>query len=230
MPERLDGRQARGLPGRIEAEDDTDGGGEGGGQDDRLDRELGPDVEHFVGDDGAGDAIRRHRPDIAVLDINMPGLDGLAVLAAVKAELDTRVVLLAASVNDRQILDAVTNGAWGLVVKTRPTEGLLHCLAEVVDGRRHLPEEIVGPALAREFKRLEAAHRLAEELTPRELEIVGLIADGLPSKEIAARLGISTGTLKVHLNRIYRKTGVSTREELLRLADAYRDYLDQEPS
>ena len=172
------------------------------------------------------DAIRVHRPDIAVVDVTMPGVNGLAVLGTVVDErLATRVVLLTASVTDSQILEAVTAGVHGLVLKESAPEMLVNCLRGVAAGRRWLPQEIIKPALDRELQRREEGRRFIRELTAREIDIIRLIADGLSNKAIAGRLTISEGTVKIHLHHIYQKLGISNRAALAALAIVQRDQL-----
>lgn len=172
------------------------------------------------------DAIRVHRPDIAVVDVTMPGVNGLAVLGTVVDErLTTRVVLLTASVTDSQILEAVTAGVHGLVLKESAPEMLVKCLRGVAAGRRWLPQEIIKPALDRELQRREEGRRFVRELTAREIDIIRLIADGLSNKAIASRLTISEGTVKIHLHHIYQKLGISNRAALAALAIVQRDQL-----
>lgn len=171
-------------------------------------------------------AIRTHRPDIAVVDVSMPVVNGLAVLeCVVKERLSTRVVLLTASVSDSQILEAVTAGVHGLVMKESAPEMLVSCLRGVAAGRRWLPQELIKPALDRELQRREEGRRFLRELTSREIEIIRLIADGLPNKTIAGRLSISEGTVKIHLHHIYQKLGISNRAALAALAIVQRDQL-----
>jgi DNA-binding NarL/FixJ family response regulator len=172
------------------------------------------------------DAIRVHHPDIAVVDVTMPGVNGLAVLGTVVDErLTTRVVLLTASVTDSQILEAVTAGVHGLVLKESAPEMLVKCLRGVAAGRRWLPQEIIKPALDRELQRREEGRRFVRELTAREIDIIRLIADGLSNKAIASRLTISEGTVKIHLHHIYQKLGISNRAALAALAIVQRDQL-----
>jgi DNA-binding NarL/FixJ family response regulator len=159
--------------------------------------------------------IRTHKPDMAVLDINMPKLDALDVLNALNADgLATRVVLLTGSATDEQVVIGVERGAWGLLLKEYAIDTLIACLRTVATGRRWLPEELVAPAVRRKAERREADDQLARVLTARENEIAGLVAQGLSNKHIARALGISEGTVKIHLHNMYEKLGGVNRTSL----------------
>ena len=160
-------------------------------------------------------AIRAQHPDIAVLDVNMPALSGIQVLAAIKRErLSTRVVLIAATASDVEIYDAVAIGAAGMILKEAAPETLMDCLHFVAGGGTWLPADLVDSAVAREARRREGWQRLSPSLTTRELEIVELVVSGASNKEIAFQLNVSDGTIKVHLNNIFRKLRVPSRADL----------------
>src|SRR3954452_2620995 len=159
--------------------------------------------------------IRAHEPEIAVLDIYMPRLTGLEVLEALEADgLATRVILLTGSATDEQIATAVERGAWGLLLKENALDTLRACLKTVAAGRRWLPEELVAPAVRRAAERRETVGQLERVLTAREYEIAGLVAQGLSNKHIARALGISEGTVKIHLHNMYEKLGGVNRTSL----------------
>lgn len=165
------------------------------------------------------EAIRRFRPDIAVLDLHMPGLTGIEVLAAMQQDgLPTRGVLLAAAASDAELYDAVAARAVGMILKEAAPETLMDCLRKVADGGLWMPFELLDAAIARETARRNKWERLSPLLTAREAEIVQLLAAGSSNKDIAFRLHVSDGTAKVHLNNVFHKLQVSSRAELLRLA------------
>jgi two-component system, NarL family, nitrate/nitrite response regulator NarL len=164
-------------------------------------------------------AIREMRPNLAVLDLNMPGMTGREVLAAiVREELGARVVLLTAAATDAELYDTIDAGAAGVVVKDSGIETLLTCLRTIAAGGVWLPDDVVGPAMDRETARRDEWRELSAELTARELEIVRLVLQGSTTKEISFRINITIGTTKVHMSNIFRKLKVSSRGELYRLA------------
>jgi DNA-binding NarL/FixJ family response regulator len=160
-------------------------------------------------------AVRRHRPDVLILDVRMPAGDGLAVLRAIDAEgLLTRVVLLTAGLEDTQLLDAIRLGARGVVLKDMAPQLLVEAVAAVHGGGHWLEQGLGGRALRRLLERDAGQREAARVLTPRELEIVRMVAGGLRNRAIADRLCISEGTVKIHLHNIYEKLEVDGRVEL----------------
>src|SRR5262245_56487496 len=158
-------------------------------------------------------------PDVLVLDLRMPeqsGLDMLRVLAERGAT--TRSVLLTAAIKDEEVMEAVRIGAMGLVLKESAPEVLLDCVRSVHRGESWIERETVTRALRSALDRDGAARRGDDIRTPREVEIVRMVAQGLRNKAIAERLSISEGTVKVHLHNIYEKFGVDGRLALLLLA------------
>jgi DNA-binding NarL/FixJ family response regulator len=159
-------------------------------------------------------AVRAKRPDILVLDINMPKGNGLWVLKNVHTEkLKTRVVLLTATLDDDEVLEAMQFGVSGLVLKEAAAVNLVETVRRVQRGERALEPMLVSRALDRLSQR-EDAKKIVEVLSKRETEIVKMVAAGLRNKEIALKLSIGEGTVKTHLHTIYEKLGVHGRVEL----------------
>jgi DNA-binding NarL/FixJ family response regulator len=164
-------------------------------------------------------AVRRHRPDILVLDIRMPGKDGLKVAGEIQSEgLPTRIVLLTAELDEQQLLDAVDLGVQGIVLKEMAPQLLVQCIRKVHSGGLWLERNSATLALEKLVKQAAGVREVKNLLTARETDLIRMIAKGLRNKEIAERLFISEGTVKVHLHHIYEKLGIDGRLALLRFA------------
>ncbi len=160
-------------------------------------------------------AVRKHRPDVLILDLRMPGKDGLAVLREVRKEkLPTRVVLLTAEMSDAEALEAIRLRVNGVVLKEMAPQLLVKCIRKVHAGGQWWEKRSLGRAMETMLRREAGEREIAGVLTPRELQIVRLVASGLHNKEIADKLGISEGTVKIHLHHIYEKLHVDGRLEL----------------
>ncbi|WP_137389343.1 LuxR C-terminal-related transcriptional regulator [Rhodoligotrophos defluvii] len=161
------------------------------------------------------------RPDIAVLDLTMPGKSGLEILRTMNlSSLPVRVVFLTATITDGQIIEAVAGGVYGILRKESAPEQLVECLREVGEGRKWLPAGLIQPALARETNRRRNLDRF-DALTAREAEVVRLLSQGLSNKNIARKLELSEGTVKIHLHNVYRKLNVDSRTALVSIAHKY---------
>ena len=173
-----------------------------------------------VNGDEALVAIERHRPDVLVLDVRMRGLDGLGVLREMqRRRQSTRVVLLTAAIGEDELLEAVSLGVRGVVLKEMATQLLVQCLRKVHAGERWVEKRSVQAALEKVLRREAGARQAATQLTRREIELVRMVADGLRNREIAARLSITEGTVKAHLVNVYKKLRVQTRVAVRRYAE-----------
>ena len=169
--------------------------------------------------DDALDEIRSQRPDVAVLDIRMPGLSGIEVARKVSDErLGARLVLLTAALEDEDMLDAVMLGIQGVVLKEMAPQFLVQCIRKVHAGEQWLERRSAKQALEKLLKREAGGREVVGLLTQREIELVRMVAGGSRNREIADRLCISEGTVKVHLHNIYQKINVDGRVALLRYA------------
>jgi len=163
------------------------------------------------------DVLKNHAPDILLLDLKMPGIDGLEVLRRLQAAgTATRVLVLTASENEDDLAEAMKLGASGVVLKTTATDLLVQAIRKVASGEIWLD----GRVTARVIKHLAdtrlAGGRNYEDggLTPREKEIAALVGQGYKYREIAEMLSISEQTVKNHLRNIFHKLGVSDRLQL----------------
>jgi DNA-binding NarL/FixJ family response regulator len=171
--------------------------------------------------DAALDALRTDQADVFVLDMRMPGKSGIDVLRVIAAEaIRCRTVLLTAALRDDDIVEAVRLGASGVVLKESSPDDLLDCVRRVHLGEQWIDRETLARAFNRTLRREWDAQEVAKTLTPREIEIVRMVAEGLRNKVVAERLSISEGTVKIHLHNIYEKLGVDGRLELVLLAQS----------
>jgi len=162
-------------------------------------------------------AVRRHQPDVLVLDLRMPGKDGLAVLREMRREgLSTRVVVLTASTESGEVFEAISLGVEGVVLKDMATSLLLRCVREVHAGGKWIERGAATAAVDALRNRQSMQRDFEVLLTPRELDVARLTARGYPNKVVAERLSITEGTAKLHLHHVYEKLAVDGRMALAR--------------
>jgi DNA-binding NarL/FixJ family response regulator len=159
--------------------------------------------------------IDRLKPDLAVLDVNVPDVSGLAILRRVKsADLPVRVIFLTAMITPTQADEALANGIWGIVLKEAAPDTLIDCLRNVAGGRYWFDDDVSSSLKA--VRAPQAPTGLAG-LTPRELEIACLASKGLSNKLVAQQLGAGEGTVKIHLHNIFQKLRINNRTALAAL-------------
>ena len=171
-----------------------------------LQRQVGLTV---VGEASNGhqavELYRRHRPDILLTDIEMPLMDGITALAAIRTEDPAaRGILLTMHARDGDIIRGLRAGAMGYLLKDAPLDTLLEAIRTVYAGQ-HWVAPVVGAKLA--------VRMVGAELTPRELDVVQQLAQGKSNQEIAAALRMSEGTVKFHINHVLHKLGVTDRTQ-----------------
>jgi len=161
-------------------------------------------------------AVKKHSPDVLILDLRMPRADGLAVLQQMHAEgVTTKVIILAAVIEDDVLLEAIRLGARGVVLKETAPQHLVKCVREVHAGRQWYEQRALVDAMERFVRRQVASKEMTSVLSRREVDVVRAVAQGLRNRDIAERLGIAEGTVKLHLHTIYTKLGVDGRTALI---------------
>jgi DNA-binding NarL/FixJ family response regulator len=182
------------------------------------------EVVGAAGDGGEAVALAvEHEADVVLMDLRMPGTDGVAATRELAARRPTtRVLILTTYADDASVFPALQAGARGYLTKDTGAEALAAAIRAVHAGGVHLDPEVQARLLS------AASGAPPDELTPREAEVLALIAEGLSNAEIAERLVVSLATVKTHVNRIFAKTGVRDRAQAVRYA--YREGLATPPS
>lgn len=160
-------------------------------------------------------AVRRERADLLIADLVMPGRGGLELARDLReAELPVRMILLTARIDADQVVEALRLGVAGIILKqTAPTQ-ILDCIRRVAAGEQWMDPIVGRQTLDGMLRRQAANERATALLTPRELEVVKMVASGQRNREIADALGISEGTVKAHLRTIFDKLGIESRMKL----------------
>jgi DNA-binding NarL/FixJ family response regulator len=176
--------------------------------------EMAGDIE-IVGEAATGTEVvaevERVQPDIVLLDVRMPDMNGLEAAAAISGRFPDVGIVMLTAYDDRQlVVDAVKAGARGYVLKAREAEHLTQTVRLVAAGNLVIDPNLVV-VLAEELSSARERDRRAETLTGREIEIIQLLAFGHTNRDIAGKLFISPDTVKTHLEHIYQKLGASDR-------------------
>lgn len=155
-------------------------------------------------------AYRRHRPDVVLMDLQMPGLSGLQAIAAIRRDdPQAKIIVLTILGGDEDIYRAIHAGAASYLLKSSLSQDLIATIRRVLAGERPMPPEVAERLAQREVQ---------SGLSPREIEILELIAKGLRNKEIAAELGIGQETVQTHIKRLFVKLRVSDRTAAVTVA------------
>ena len=182
----------------------------------------------LAGEAGDGRAtvelVRRTRPDVVLLDVRMPGMDGLQALRAIAAAPELagiRVIMLTTFELDEYVFEALRDGASGFLIKNTEPAELLHAVRVVAAGGSLLSptvtRRVIGEFVARRARR-PAPHPGLHALTQREREVMALVAEGLSNEEIAERLVVSPATVRTHVSRAMGKLGAHDRAQLVVVA------------
>jgi DNA-binding NarL/FixJ family response regulator len=155
-------------------------------------------------------AFREHRPDILLLDVRLPDMNGIDAMITIRSEFpEARIIIVTSSEGDVEMRRALEGGAAGYVVKNMPPQALVEAIRKVHAGKKAIPAEVAA--------RL-ADHYSDEGLTTREIEILQQVAEGNRNRDIAEKLFISEGTVKVHIQHIMAKLGANDRTQAITIA------------
>jgi len=191
----------------------------------RMILESDPDIS-VVGESANGEqataSARRLRPDVVLMDIQMPGMNGLEATRRITADADlhSRVVILTTFERDDYVFEALQAGASGFLIKNAPPEELVHAVRVVANGEALLAPSVTRRIIA-QFAHPRANPELGarlESLTHRELEVLKLLASGKSNAELAAGLFVTEGTVKTHVSSLLAKLGVRDRVQAVVLA------------
>jgi DNA-binding NarL/FixJ family response regulator len=154
--------------------------------------------------------FRRHRPDITLMDLRLPGTNGTDTLIAIRGEFpDARIIMLTMSEGDGEIQRAMRAGAAAYLLKSMPNDQIVSVIRSVHAGRKHVPVEVAAKL---------AEHLGEEHLTNRELDVLRLIRDGHRNKRIADELGIAETTVNFHIKNLVGKLGANDRTHAVTIA------------
>jgi DNA-binding NarL/FixJ family response regulator len=171
--------------------------------------------------DGAGalEAVAHHAPDVLIVDLSMPGMDGLEVLRRLKdLPSPPAPVVLAGNISDEEVVEAMRHGAKGVVLKEMAPSLLVACIRKVAAGGTWLEKEAIGRTMEKLLRQEHTRQQVRDVLTPREIEIVRMVASGMGNREVGEKLFITEGTVKTHLHSVYEKLGVKGRVQLANYA------------
>ncbi|WP_025121590.1 MULTISPECIES: two-component system response regulator NarL [unclassified Serratia (in: enterobacteria)] len=178
-----------------------------------MDPQLQVIAEASNGEQGV-ELAEQHDPDLILLDLNMPGMNGLETLDRLRqTALSGRVVVFSVSNHEDDVVNALKRGADGYLLKDMEPEELLKALHQAAAGQMVLSEALTPVLAASLRENRPAAERDIQQLTPRERDILKLIAQGLPNKMIARKLTITESTVKVHVKHLLKKMKLKSRVE-----------------
>ena len=169
--------------------------------------------------------IENLKPDIALIDISMPKLNGLEVADEVlKDNIKTKILILSIYDHQEYILQSIEKGCSGYVLKNSDTDQIINAIRTIYNGGTYYGSkvsQIIVNQYLKASSKTQAIEEVAQSLTPREIEIVRLICEGLSTKEMATEMDISARTVEAHRNNVYKKLGVTNAAQLVRCAIKY---------
>jgi DNA-binding NarL/FixJ family response regulator len=172
-----------------------------------------PDMKLIAEASNGQDAVesfRRHRPDVTLMDLQMPGLNGIETINRIQGEFsDARIIVLTTYTGDAQVLRALRSGARGYILKGHVHRELLETIRAVHAGHKRIPPDIAAQL---------AEHATDDELTSREIDVLQLIASGNSNKQIADHLSIGEATVKSHVTNILSKLAANDRAHAVTIA------------
>jgi DNA-binding NarL/FixJ family response regulator len=168
---------------------------------------------------GVADELRRKVPDVVVLDISMPDVSGTTVAADIRAALpQVKIVALTRHGEKAYVQQMLQAGATGYVLKQTAADVLIAAIRAVAGGDTYIDNSVAGKLVESSSGPRGATHGASDALTPREREIVAMVAYGHTNKEISSTLGITVKTVETHKSNIMQKLGLTSRAELVRFA------------
>ena len=180
---------------------------------DQPDMEVVADVESGS---EAIEAYRTHRPDVVIVDLRMQGMGGVETTQKLRELFgNVRVLIFSNYAKGEEVFQAMRAGALGFVLKEMSMERLLEAIRKVAKGEQCMPPEVA----------MRVGERMLMQLSPREVDVLRLVAKGMSNKEIGTQLGVVEGTVKIHVANIFAKMGVSDRTKAIVLA-AQRGIID----
>ncbi|GAB4495923.1 MAG: response regulator transcription factor [Anaerolineales bacterium] len=168
----------------------------------------------------AVDLTAKHQPDLVLMDLKMPGMNGIEATRQIRAKYPhVKVLVLTTYDDDEWLFDALRAGASGYLLKDTPREKVIEAVRGTLAGKSFLDPAVAGKVMAQvSSQQTQPASLLTEKLTSRELDVLRLLARGLTNPEIAAQLHLSEGTVRNHVSAILEKLGVSDRTQAALIA------------
>ena len=164
------------------------------------------------------DVVRQATPDVVLMDVQMPVMDGIEATTRIREFSDVKIVILTTFDRDDYLFDALDAGASGFMLKNAEADLLVTGLRQVAEGHALLAPEVTRRVIARSASRLAKLDRRGEKVTSREIEVTRLVARGLSNAEIAAELTVSEATVKTHVSSCLTKCDLRDRVQLVVLA------------